>query len=350
MKVRMIKSLLWSLNGLLTLAILGSVALFVLKSRTARADRLDGLDAIQRDVMSKAKKGPAKSTAGVNDYETIWKLDLRNNPPPPPEPERAAPPKPTTTPLGEVIALRAIVGQTIMVEFKDKKDPVNPAQKVQKQVQVGTDIPDVSPAATLLSIEPAPEPERVKFRYDGKEVVMSIVRTLEASTEKSVGGGPPGKRGKNAPEGKGDIEVEEDQPFPGPSGQVPAIGRVPGSDGPVTETKQIKPGVWQISNDERDKIRDTAKDLLEQADVRTYTNEKTHKNEGMIVDHIQPDSLLLQRGLQEGDVIKSINGTPVSSKTDIINYVKDNQDRLNVVRVVIDRLGKPMTIEYHIPK
>ncbi|MBI1853702.1 MAG: PDZ domain-containing protein [Planctomycetes bacterium] len=347
MKVRMVKTLLWSLNGLLTLAILGSVALFVIKSRSVQADRLSDLDAIAREAQSKARKGPAKGTKGIDEYKAIWDVNIRDLPPVVPvTPEAHV--APTTPPLEDQIVLRAIIGPTVIIEYKKTKAPDNPSVQLQQKVDLGKDIPDISPTATVAEIIPAPEPECVKFNYDGKVVTMSITRNLDAITRSILGGG---KKPKNAPAGEGDlVESEDDQPFGGPAGAVPAVGRIPGGDPNVTETKEVKPGVWQISAAERDKIRDTAKDLLDQAEVSTYTNEKTHKNDGMKIDHIQSDSLLAQRGLQEGDLIKRINGTPVSSKTELINYVKDNQDRLQSVRVDIERKGKPMTLTYQIPK
>ncbi|MBI1853701.1 MAG: PDZ domain-containing protein [Planctomycetes bacterium] len=140
---------------------------------------------------------------------------------------------------------------------------------------------------------------------------------------------------------------------PRPAGREPRTGSskaAVASGTRVAVTREVEPGVWQISADERDRIRDSAKDLLEDAEVTTYVNERTRRAEGMIVDHIEPKSLIAERGLREGDLVQRINGTPVSSKSELIDYVKSNGDRLYDVRVEVLRRGKTIVLEYHAPR
>ena len=48
-------------------------------------------------------------------------------------------------------------------------------------------------------------------------------------------------------------------------------------------------------------------------------------------------------------MIKSINGHPVTSPSEAISYVKNNAGKYKKWEVVIERLGKPMTITYEAP-
>ncbi len=341
-KLRMWKPLLWTLNGLLTLGILASVGLFLLK-KSAQADVGKELDDIAREVQAKARKTPVRTAQNLGDYQAIWALNVRDLPTPEPQAPDTSPLVAKVTPLDDIITSRAIVGPTVVIEYKNKKDAAG--QQLQLAVDLGKEVPDLKPAATLVEILPNSLPERVKYRYAEKEVFQEIKRDINTLASRSPAPGLVGKKGKNGAEG----EPNEEE-FAGTAGQVPGSGRVPPTEEELKETREIRPGIWQLSAEERDRIKEGARDILEEVEVSSYMNERTKRADGMKVESIQESSLLRQRGLQEGDLVKKVNGTPVNSKTDVVNYVRDNQDHLQVVRVEIERKGKTMTLEYRIPK
>ena len=67
--------------------------------------------------------------------------------------------------------------------------------------------------------------------------------------------------------------------------------------------------------------------------------------QGMQVAAIQPDSLLGQLGVQEGDTIQSLNGVPIRNLSDVSNAVNSllGGARMDVTVV---REGKPVNLGY----
>ena len=57
-----------------------------------------------------------------------------------------------------------------------------------------------------------------------------------------------------------------------------------------------------------------------------------------------------EHGGQDGDIIKSINGHPVTSTAEAITYVKNNEDKYNVWEVVVENKGKSRTVTYESPQ
>jgi hypothetical protein len=57
------------------------------------------------------------------------------------------------------------------------------------------------------------------------------------------------------------------------------------------------------------------------------------------VDKVPPGSLLAQHGVQDGDVLISVDGVPMSTKSEVVEYAKRNQNR-STFSVVIQRRGR----------
>ena len=59
---------------------------------------------------------------------------------------------------------------------------------------------------------------------------------------------------------------------------------------------------------------------------------------------IPAGSVLERHGAEEGDVIKSINGRAVTSKSEAFQYVEENKDLYDTWEVVVERLGREETL------
>jgi len=79
---------------------------------------------------------------------------------------------------------------------------------------------------------------------------------------------------------------------------------------------------------------------------RPFRNPRTGRWEGIEILSVSPGSIAAQHGVEAGDVIKSINGTPVNSAQDAIQYVKNNADMYEIWTVVIENAGKEKTVVY----
>jgi hypothetical protein len=87
-------------------------------------------------------------------------------------------------------------------------------------------------------------------------------------------------------------------------------------------------------------------------DVRhsRHQDPRTGKYDGIELNSIKPNSLAASHGAQEGDVIKSINGQPVTSVNEAITYVKNNANQFTTWEVVVESKGKLVTKIYHSPQ
>jgi type II secretory pathway component PulC len=69
------------------------------------------------------------------------------------------------------------------------------------------------------------------------------------------------------------------------------------------------------------------------------TTEAPGGGKALKVDKVPPGSLLAQHGVQDGDVLISVDGVPMSTKSEVVDYAKRNQNRSNF-NVVIQRRGR----------
>ena len=60
------------------------------------------------------------------------------------------------------------------------------------------------------------------------------------------------------------------------------------------------------------------------------------------VDTVPPDSVLAKHGVQNGDVLVSVNGVAMSTKSEVVDYVKRNKT-MSVFEVAIQRRGNIVT-------
>jgi hypothetical protein len=81
-----------------------------------------------------------------------------------------------------------------------------------------------------------------------------------------------------------------------------------------------------------------------------HRDPKTGRYDGIELKEVKPGGRIAAHGGQSGDVIKSINGHPVTSTAEAITYVKNNQDKYNTWEVVVENKGKTRTMVYESPQ
>lgn len=77
-----------------------------------------------------------------------------------------------------------------------------------------------------------------------------------------------------------------------------------------------------------------------------HRDPRTGKYDGIELKHVEPGGRMAAHGAQSGDVIKSINGHPVTSTAEAITFVKNHQDEYTVWEVEVENKGKTRVVTY----
>ncbi len=129
------------------------------------------------------------------------------------------------------------------------------------------------------------------------------------------------------------------------------IPRRDGGSGPVANTVQIGETTWQIGTEDAQHINDNFAEILANG-IREarHRDPRTGRYDGIQLLEVKPDSVVAGYGVSTGDVIKSVNGQPVTSVQEAISFVKNNQDVYTKWDVVVESKGQLKTLTYYSPK
>jgi general secretion pathway protein C len=99
---------------------------------------------------------------------------------------------------------------------------------------------------------------------------------------------------------------------------------------------------------DRDRINDALKNinqLMSQVKVRPHFQDG--RPNGLILSHIQQNSIFSEMGLQNGDIVKGVNGNMIESVDDALKFY-ENLRASSVVQLQIQRQGEDIDIAYQI--
>jgi len=120
---------------------------------------------------------------------------------------------------------------------------------------------------------------------------------------------------------------------------------------PLAQTMQISPNRYRIGTDDAREIDQRYAEIItEEVATRRYRDPVTRQPAGIEITTVRPGSIAARHGVQQGDVIKSINGHPVSSESEAIQFVKQNKDNYDVWEVEVWNRGQTRTMTYYPPK
>jgi len=119
----------------------------------------------------------------------------------------------------------------------------------------------------------------------------------------------------------------------------------------LARTTQLDQGIYQVGWEDAQYIADNYAEILS-TEVRTvdHRDPRTGRRDGVQVLDVQSGSVADTHGLSTGDVVKSINGHPVTSKQEAITFVKNNKDLYDKWEVVVESKGRLKTLVYYSPK
>ncbi|MFT5284520.1 MAG: hypothetical protein ACI8TQ_000677 [Planctomycetota bacterium] len=113
------------------------------------------------------------------------------------------------------------------------------------------------------------------------------------------------------------------------------------------ETREIRKGQFVIGTKDAENFgRNYSSILSREMETGRYRDPKTNRYSGIQVKRISAGSIVSSHGLQAGDIIKSINGDPVTSTQEAIKYVKTNSDVTSHWVALVERQGKDITLTY----
>lgn len=129
--------------------------------------------------------------------------------------------------------------------------------------------------------------------------------------------------------------------------QSPSIPKRGGNLGPPKKTYSTRPNQFRIGTDDAEYISQNYSEILSR-EVRTRKHQDpvTGKHDGIEVRSVAEGSIANSHGVQPGDVIKSINGHPVSSVPQALQFVKSNQDQYSTWEIIVENKGQQRTVTY----
>jgi hypothetical protein len=141
----------------------------------------------------------------------------------------------------------------------------------------------------------------------------------------------------------------------GPDGVVMPKSRnaIPQGNAPVfnpDHTTQLGANHFVLGTNDMQFFNENYAEVLVQ-DVRTssHRDPKTGKYDGIEIKQVAAGSIAERHGAQEGDVIKSINGYPVTSVQEAITFAKNHANEYTVWKIVVENKGKSRTVTYETP-
>ncbi len=114
-------------------------------------------------------------------------------------------------------------------------------------------------------------------------------------------------------------------------------------------TSSPAPNVFLVGTDDAAYLNQNYETILSQ-EVRTRTRRGPNgERAGIEVMEVAQGSFAQRHGVPRGDVVISINGHPVNSRQEAIQWAKDNGENIQVFEVVVERLGRLQTLTYRKP-
>lgn len=330
MNVSTIKTLLW----LVSFGLAGGLFAYAYKFKNT--PQRSYWDVTYAERVLKDVEAPKPPRPNILDYNqmvspVIAKFDWTGAPPKPVVEgpvEDTGPPVAPKLVVSEILAILATRidtgdpgGSAVTVAWK--KPELKDADNV---LQIGEKLPKPFEVAVVKDIRPG----GVEFAFQGESQENELVAMENEFEGKIVKVGDPSE-----------VRVRERDDLIRP--------RVEKVDGWPKETVRTAADMYHLGSETLDTIgRDYTRILTE--DVKTETHFKDGKRAGLKVTEVRAGSIAAQHGVQSGDVVISINGHPINSQHEGIQYIKNNSSHTTVWQVVLENLGRRRTVTYNSPE
>ncbi len=116
------------------------------------------------------------------------------------------------------------------------------------------------------------------------------------------------------------------------------------------ESYQLGKNEWLLGFETVEEMNtDYSKILSQDVRYRSHRDPATGQVDGIEVTKVKAGSIVAGHGVEEGEVLKSINGHKVTGVNDAIAYVKKEADYTDTWYAVFEKRGREITRVYHSP-
>jgi len=118
----------------------------------------------------------------------------------------------------------------------------------------------------------------------------------------------------------------------------------------ITKTVRVAPNVYRMGTEDAAYLDQHYDDILAQVRSRRWRDPVTGKYAGIQIMEVPAGSFAAQHGAMEGDIIKSINGYPVTSAQEAITFAKNNANQYTKWEIEVENKGRTRFVTYIPPK
>jgi hypothetical protein len=107
---------------------------------------------------------------------------------------------------------------------------------------------------------------------------------------------------------------------------------------------------YRVGTDDAERFATDYASIIAQVGHSRHRNPSTGQYDGIEIKSVPPNSIAAAHGVKSGDVIKSINGHPVSSVQEAIQFAKNNSEQYTTWEIVVENKGAERTMYYETPQ
>jgi hypothetical protein len=257
-------------------------------------------------------------------------------PPPPPDPVEPGPAVAEVPydPMADLITIQVIMedqqkperGRAWVKYEAASRVVVDPESSFLNEIRVGQMLPDPIGFATVKAITAR---DGITFSFADPDRPDETVKAEEP---------PSGITPHRVHAGEQPIRPSREK--------VPTIDR---AEWRPKRTTKIDEDTWVIGVDDAQRFGDDFGGILAREVRHGRHTDKNGKYDGIELKDVKAGGMAERHGAKTGDIIKSINGHPVTSTAEAITYVKNHKDEHDRWEVVVENRGKERTVVYDSP-
>jgi len=309
MSVKGLRKILWVANTLLVLGIVAyALFFFILGGVRKQGIRAPENLLTKRNLPEAAPDVKTDKVLPFDTYSVIFQIVIDGEPPVEVVATAEGPEENPVPPIAQDYNLLWVavstdpLGSYAHLEYKkDKKIYTVQVGEFVEFVRTGN---RVKGDWKLISVSAVPSPWRAEFVQDGAEEKVTIEQVRE----------DPGEFGKGP---IASVKEVEDNPGPG----VGKVKKQP-RERPTRELVEIRKNEFNVPPEEEAWWGEYGEEELTEK-VALETQKVDGKSTGLMFKSVEKDSMMWRRGVKSGDVLKSINGKPVRTRGEVINYLKN---------------------------
>jgi type II secretion system protein C len=262
-------------------------------------------------------------------YDLIVKRDIFNE-----TPQESAP----AAPIEEDLHLK-LIGTSMQSRSKPYAIIEDPTGN-ESLYQVGEDIPD---AGRLVGVEV----NRALIDRGGHRVAIEIPTSDLPEVPPSKLGLPPGAirgpmlRGLPAAMRRKLERLRARGPAPAAAGDDDNNSDNDSDDNSKLELKKLGPGKFEVSRAEVQQTMENPAQFFSQ--MRALPHFVNGKTDGFSISQVQPGSVFQQLGLQDGDLLTSIDGQPVTNPMQAMGLIQAVKTA-SAIDLIVNRGGSPTSV------